>query len=408
MVKTLQPVTMASRIEQGDAHLVRLERDADSDGPNNAAVDARTAACRGLAEPLDYPPFAAGTVPGDRVAIAVDPAVPQITSVVHGAVDALLEAGVERDAISIVTSEPRALELCRAELGDPAEGIHFVLHDPDDPNELCFVGVSRKHGPLRINRTIFDADIVLPIGVARLAGIGGGGGVYGSLFPRFSDSETIGRFRTPAGLDTTDGQTAARREADEAGWLVGVPLVMLVVPGIGGNVAEVVAGEARAVAQHTQHLCQQQWSFHVAQRASLVVATVTGGPQEQTWDNVARALAAADRLLNDDGAVAVCSELDRPLGKSLGRLVGTSDIEDVERKARTDHADDSWPAWQLARALQRGPVYFLSHLEGDTVEEMGLAPVDDVEDLVRLAGRHESCIVLDDSQHTLVTVNGEA
>jgi hypothetical protein len=57
--------------------------------------------------------------------------------------------------------------------------------------------------------------------------------------------------------------------------------------------------------------------------------------------------------------------------------------------------------------LNRGPVYFLSQLDDETVEDLGLAPVADVEELVRLASRHESCIVLDDSQYSLVTVNDE-
>jgi nickel-dependent lactate racemase len=189
--------------------------------------------------------------------------------------------------------------------------------------------------------------------------------------------------------------------------MLGVPMAMLVVPGARGSIAEVVAGEPRAVVKRTQRLCQRQWSYRVAQRASLVVATVTGGPLEQTWDNVARALAAAQRLVDDDGAVAICTALDRPPGKSLSRLLGNDDLARVEHKAHNDHAPDSWAAWQLAQALNRGPVYFLSQLDDETVEDLGLAPVADVEELVRLASRHESCIVLDDSQYSLVTVNDE-
>lgn len=420
MVKTLPSTgTMLSRIEQGANRLVRLERDADAgaratrhtNDANNTAVtaDPRAAVCGALAEPIDFPPLAASLVPGDHVAIAVDETVPMVASVVHGAVDSLQAAGVALDAISIVTADSPTREACRSELADMAAGeaIRFVVHDPGDANDLCFVGVTRRGEPLRISRAIYEADVVLPIGCARLVGLGGGHGVFDSLFPRFSCTETIARFRTPSGWDAPDSLTAARREADEAGWLLGVPSVMQVVPGLGGSVADVVAGEPRAVAQLTQQLCRRYWSLRAAQRASLVVATIAGGPQEQTWDNVARALAAAERLVADGGAVAICSELGCPPGKSLGRLVGSTDFEIVERKARCDHADDSWPAWQLARALQRGPVYLLSRLEADTVEDMGLAPVADVEELVRLAGRHESCIVLDDSQYTLVTVDGE-
>jgi hypothetical protein len=52
-------------------------------------------------------------------------------------------------------------------------------------------------------------------------------------------------------------------------------------------------------------------------------------------------------------------------------------------------------------------VYLLSQLDADTVEEMGMAPVADVDELARLASRHESCIVLDDAQHAVATVDGE-
>ena len=77
------------------------------------------------------------------------------------------------------------------------------------------------------------------------------------------------------------------------------------------------------------------------------------------------------------------------------------------RKISHDHDADSWPAWQLARALQRGPVYFLSQLDAETVEDMGLAPVESVDDLVRLAGRHESFVVVEDSQNAVVKLAGE-
>ena len=52
-------------------------------------------------------------------------------------------------------------------------------------------------------------------------------------------------------------------------------------------------------------------------------------------------------------------------------------------------------------------MYFLSQLDAELVEDMGMAPVADVEELTRLARRHESYIVLNDAQHAVVTVVGE-
>jgi hypothetical protein len=184
-------------------------------------------------------------------------------------------------------------------------------------------------------------------------------------------------------------------------------LVIEVVPGPDGSVAQVVAGEAHAVALHVEDLIQSQWSAVSPQRASLVIAIVTGGAAALNWGNIGRALAAAERLVTDEGAIAICSNLDQPPGPSLGRLIGSDDLVATERQLVHDHAADSWPAWQLARALQRGPVYFMSQLDAETVEDMGMAPVADIEELTRLARRHESYIVLDDAQHTIATVIGE-
>ena len=38
---------------------------------------------------------------------------------------------------------------------------------------------------------------------------------------------------------------------------------------------------------------------------------------------------------------------------------------------------------------------------------MGLAPMSDIAELTRLASRHDSVIVLPDSQHAIVTVDDE-
>jgi hypothetical protein len=91
----------------------------------------------------------------------------------------------------------------------------------------------------------------------------------------------------------------------------------------------------------------------------------------------------------------------------LGRLIGSDDADATARKIFHDHDADSWAAWQLTRALQRGPVYFLSQLDTDTVEELGLAHVENVDELVRLAGRHESFAVVENSQYAVVVVDGE-
>jgi nickel-dependent lactate racemase len=406
VVKALHKIgQIAASVRLGADRRVRLVRNCGNAADDALqSLDPATAATRALAEPLEFPPLSASIVPGDRVAIAVDEGVPCAPGIVCGVVESLRNAGIEDDAISVVTRDTDTSRLCGTELQrHDASAVQLVVHDPDDERQLCLVGVTKQNCPLVVNRTIFDADVVLPIGCARLDGRG----VYESLFPRFSSAESIERFRAPARMDAGGVGGVQTRETDEAGWLIGVPMVMEVVPGADETVAYVLAGEPAAVAARSEELCRQQWGLRSARRASLVMATVTGGSQAQNWTNVARALAAAERLVADGGAVAICSNVEQPPGESLGRLIGSEDLAATERRLLNDHADDSVAAWQLARALQRGPVYFLSQLDPDTVEDLGMAPVADIEELARLASRHESVCILEDSQHALATVDGE-
>jgi nickel-dependent lactate racemase len=406
VVKTLHKISevTASTVTDSSRN-VRLEREVQ-----NGAValmpleDPAAATIAALAAPLEFPPLAQAVVPGDHVAIAVDEAVPEVASVVRGVIESLRRAGIEDEAISIVTSDAPTSQLCHAALRqNDATGVKFVVHDPDDVQGLCLVGVSKRGEPMVVNRTIFDADVVLPVGCARLDG----SGVYDSLYPRFSDTQTIERFRTPPGTEASAARTHRTRETDEAGWLIGVPLVLEVVPGAGESVAHVIAGDPHAVAETAEQLSREQWELRSPQRASLVIATVTGTAESQNWNNVARALAATERLVAEGGAVAICSNLDARPGESLSRLIGSEDLERIERRLLQDRAADTWAAWQLARALQHGPVYFLSQLDAETVEDLGLAPVASVQELARLASRHESVAVIEDAQHAIPTVEGE-
>jgi nickel-dependent lactate racemase len=385
--------------------LVRLEREiAGENLEQSHPIDPVAATTAALADPLEFPPLSAAVVPGDRVAIAVDESAPCVGQIVQGMIDTLCRARIDAESISVVARDAQTLDACSAALSSrEGNGVSYVIHDPDDKNGLCLVGMTKRHGPLVVNRTIFDADVVLPVGCARLRGCG----AYESLFPRFSDRTTIERLRTPSKLRSSAARAERTRETEEAGWLIGTTLVIEVVPGANETVAHVVAGDASAVSRRARKLCGEQWALRSSQRASLVIATLTGGTRSQNWSNVARALVSAARLVAEDGAVAICSNLDQPPGESLGRLLGSTDLAATERHLLHERAEDSWPAWLLARALQRGPVYFLSQLAEETVEELGLAPVSDLEELERLAGRHGSVAVLENAQHAVAKVDGE-
>jgi nickel-dependent lactate racemase len=192
-------------------------------------------------------------------------------------------------------------------------------------------------------------------------------------------------------------------ELPDVGWMLGIQCVVQAVPGPGGSLLEILAGDPAAVARRGRELCEQAWSFSVPHRASLVVAAIEGDASQQTWDHVARAIAAAAEAVAEDGAIAVCCDLEAEPGPGVQTLGQTDDPERALRRIRKSHPPDLEVAARLARAMQRAKLYLLSHLDETVVEELGIAPVASPAEVVRLAGRHKSCILLADAQHALAT-----
>jgi hypothetical protein len=171
----------------------------------------------------------------------------------------------------------------------------------------------------------------------------------------------------------------------------------------------VVAGAPDEVDRRASEACIAQWIARVDEPASLVVVTLAGDATEQTWDNVARALYVAGRVADpDQSAVALCTQLRSPPGPTLQKLIAAGG--DLERAAQLHKAqsDDAPAAWELYKALCRGPVYFMSELDDELVEGMGMTPISDVAELVRLAERSRTCAVLNEVQHAVTTLAAES
>lgn len=362
-----------------------------------------------LGEPVGLPPLPQCVTPDDRVAIAVGHGMPAPAPLVSGVIAALAAAGIERRHIRVVAANPRdASPLEKGLEHEMSSGVTIEVHDPRGDDDLCFAGLAKGERPLLVNRTVFEADIVLPVSAesttGEVAATDEAGGAYDGLFPDFFDAHTIERFRkvrtvNDATLGSGARQTARRAEADQAGWIVGAPLVMRAVPGPGGGVAAVLAGDPQQVAGLAGEASRTAWETPVAEPADVVLAIITGGSEQQTWASVGRALTAAERLVRPGGVLAVWSELEEPIGEQLGMLVDPDDPYAVEAELAAASGDEALAAWRILQALEGGPVFMRSRLSTEQIESLGLAPVETAEQMLRMIGRFESCTVLEEAQH---------
>jgi nickel-dependent lactate racemase len=362
-----------------------------------------------LAEPLDFPPLVQAAVPGDTVVLALDRGVPQAATIVAQTVELLAGAGVSPANITIIRTQADV----DAGVADPRgelthsirDAVALRVHDPRDRHALSYLAAASDARPIYMNRAIHDADLVILIGVLRVADSPGYHGINTALFPAFSDAQSLARFRSPKGAASAR-HNRLRKQADEVAWLLGVRFTIQVVPGAAGKVLHVLAGDPDAVFREGTRRCDEAWNCSVPGRAGLVVATIEGDASEQTWENVGRALAAAAHALDDDGAVVICSRLAEPFGPALQRLAGADDLNGALADIAREPPNDALCAAELARAIQRGSVYLVSRLDEESVEGLGVLPVDE-RGVARIVGRSASCIVLANAHYARVCTRGE-
>lgn len=362
-----------------------------------------------LADPIDFPALSRTVLPDDRVAIAVEAGLPCAPELVAGVVSALTDVGTPPELISIVrASGDKAVsdrQLLNHIDAGVAERLTLIEHDSKTRENLSFLGASKEDEPLFVNRALCDADVVIPIGSIQHHDRFGCLGVHHSWFPTFADQETQARFHKSLPSMKERKLAKRREECVEAAWMLGVQMVVLLVPAGDDRAMHVVAGSPNATWKRANELAQGVWGVHVDRRASLVVAAIGGGPEQQTWHNVTRTIDTALEAVEVNGTIAVCSQLKTKPGPAMKRLAAAADYESANHAIRQRPAADSLAASRLNRALQRARVYLLSELDEAEVEDLGVAYVADESEIAKLSTQHDSLLLLENAQHVSLTLD---
>ncbi len=400
---------MHSTLHYGASRSIDIElRDGDApsicDAPRGEPLSCVAEAIESaLAEPLGFPPLVQSVMPGDKVTIALAPGVPQAAIMVAHTVAVLLHAGLSAADLTLVCTqadaETQSLDPLSLVAPQVRQQIDVQVHHPWQRESLSYLAASADARPIYIHRAIHDADLVISIGCLRLEDSLGYHGVAGSVFPEFSDADSLARYRAPKSV-RPQNHDRLNRESDEVSWLLGSVFTIQVVPGRGGAVLHAMAGEREAVFRAGSRLCAEAWNYQIERRAALVVATIEGGAEHQTWDNLGRALASAAHAADDEATIVLCTELDQAIGPGLQRLVGAEDVHTAMHEIAKAAPADALVAAELVRALERGRVYLISRLGDELVEELGMTPIS-ADQLPRLAARYDSCVVLANAHYAI-------
>lgn len=363
--------------------------------------DIVAAMAAAIHDPIGYPPLTQAVVPGDRIAIPLDPALPQPNRLVAGLIGSLCEAGITPSDITLVGAASHAEKNAdpRNELPEAtAKQVRFLIHDPTDRDALGFLATSSENQSIYLNRVIQDADVVLPIGCLRPESALAYHGIHTVLFPTFSDKATLERYHKASNEDSEVARRRRREESQEAAWLLGLNATIQIIPGGSGSILQILAGDPTKVQEEGARRVAAVHHHQVHEQAPLVIVGIDGDASHQTWENVARAVNAGLSAVAEGGMVVVCSELETPPGEALAQLAHEDDVPAAGHTIRGTIAEDAVAAAQLLAAREQAHLFLLSRLDEDVVSELGLAPIANEKEIGRLCARAESCALIGAAQ----------
>ena len=309
------------------------ERTVDSTRPPSDGlygVEVRNAVQQQLTSPMGYPSLSDATLPDDRIAIALGSQVPQPGEVVAGIMSALPPVDGNQRQVTVLTADDARLA---AEVAQAVQGVEavWIHHDPQDRTQLSYLAADQAARPIYVHRAVCDADLVISVECETGTPLAGFGLLPAGIFPTFSDRATRRRFahsKAPFSRSAVERQQAQVREVE---WLLGLQFVVRVVPAVGDAVHSMFAGDRLQVLPEARRRYRSVWKHGMRRGYSLAIASICGGPRQQTWSQFVRALAVARRLTRDDAAIALCTEIDSLAALRQWRTWRTA-IQDATRR----------------------------------------------------------------------------
>jgi nickel-dependent lactate racemase len=204
--------------------------------------------------PINFPHISQVVYPGDKVAIAADAYIVSMPGLLADFITEIVAVGLDANDVTVLMLQPeqkmheRALRDALPE--NYRTAIHIAGHNPLDPQCLAMLGVAKDDSPIKLNRALIDADVVIPIARYEAAIGAGYFGMHGVIYPRFADDETQKRFLFSGAKKNKDKLLSTlAAEVDEIVYTLGVIMTVQMLVNPQGEILRILVGDANEIAK---------------------------------------------------------------------------------------------------------------------------------------------------------------
>lgn len=370
--------------------------------------DVSTETMAALDHPLEVPPLVEAVVPGDRVVLVSAGRFPALEPIGLSIWNRLCTREVDAaQSLWLEGFEPDFASDTRTRAQTPPAGIQGLTrktHTPSETEPLSYLATSAAGERVYLARELVEADFVLPIAMAGFDPLVGYRHAPAVLYPGCSDAAAQQKLTAQGHTELEpDDDRPLRQLQDEVAWLLGVQFVIEAIPSSDPRTPSAVfGGQLDAVARRTRSFLNEHWTCRPERRMETVVVAVPTTEPLNTWNEIAAALAAAQRLVIRGGRIILLCQVSPQLPEAIDLLRQTGNPRDALRLVRDQAPLGYKAASLLASAAHHARISCLSGLPGDVMEELFLTPIDHPQEVQRILEMESEIYLLYHGQHTHV------
>lgn len=372
---------------------------------------------RAMREPIGTFPLAVLAEGRRSAAVVIDDATRRVptSAMLRPIVDELRGAGVPTEGITVVVATGLHRPLSSAEAQRVLDGLplRLINHDPHDPEQLVEFGSTSRGIPVRVNRTVAEAQLRILTGDVELHQFAGYGGGAKSVLPGLCDLEGIrlthANMEAPGAGPGRIDDNPVRQDIEEAADLLGVHFLVNVVLNSRGQVVRAVAGNIHAGFRAGVEIVDSIYKVCVPEPADVVICSPGGYPKDIDLYQSQKAIRSARRIIKPGGTIIALAECREGHGCDLAYAwarQARSPQEIIDRH-RKQFVIGGHKAYQLAADVQYAVVYLYSSMPSEIVKTFFLKPLADLHEAEAIADGAESILVLPQATLTLPLLPGQ-
>lgn len=355
-----------------------------------------------LRVPLGLPGLNECAVAGDRVAIVVDPQMPEPAGTLAQVWDELHAGSLSELSVAIVfPADPHDNSWASVvdQLPEHIRGQAAIhVHDPAEEAQRHYLASSAGGERIYLSEHVVDADLIITVGGIAFDSLLGYRGTSSAVYPALSDAGTIMAACGQGHSELTPENKRPLRElVDEVGWLLGTQFSVQVIPNSAGEIGFAYSGAPDKVMQAGQAALKNHWWYERPDHADLTIITLPPALPQLAWKELGRAVETAGRITADEGRIVLCAELPPPESPGLTLLRRCAEPADLIKPLQLEPGPDTPETLQLIRSLSQHRVLLLSNLPAGDVEDLGLLALDSAGELQRIIDGANRCCVLQGS-----------